>query len=110
MESEGLRESPAVAPIQRVMNTMEKFIKTQENWYPAFPPLEYGNPYEECGVYVGCHPPTVDDKNWGVGVWGLDDFGMELFGLSQIEAKDIYDKITDYTTQAGLKRLGLRSA
>jgi L-rhamnose isomerase len=43
---------------------------------------------------------------WRVCVWGEDDFGMEIDLYARNQAKNIFEKIEDYTTIAQLKALG----
>jgi len=86
------------------MNRLIKFIKTNENWCGAYPPLEFGNPFEVPAVKVIAVKLLRD--GWRVAVWGDDDFGMERDGFTQPDAKEMFDSIKDYTTQNDLKKMG----
>lgn len=86
------------------MKPLEKFLRTRENWFSSYFPLESGNPLNEHAVKV--RAVRLRSGDWRVNVWGNDDFGLEKDGHTQEEAKALFDSLQDYITQAQLEELG----
>jgi hypothetical protein len=84
----------------------EKWIKTNEDWYPSYRPLEYGNKLDHTALRVRCQSPNPGRVEWLVCVWGADDFGMEMWSTEE-EVKFLYSIIEDFTTVAALTTMGL---
>src|SRR5271167_4524749 len=93
-----------------------KFVRTHEDWIPSFEPLQvapnpaYCNPENFEAMRVTISDFNAKEHGWHVSVWGSDDFGMDVWGLTKAEAKELYAKIVDYTCMAELKKLGLEIA
>lgn len=93
-----------------------KWLRTHEEWYPSYPPLEeckkrgyhpnYWNPTD----YFAMKCSLSDINGWHVSVWGADDFGMEIWNIDQAKAHEIFSKITHYTCIAEMKKLGMYNA
>ena len=89
---------------------IQKFIRTKEDWYPAFKPLwkpnnpNYHNPLNDWAVRVSLH--NDGKEGYRVSVWGGDDYGLEKHGLKKGEARDLYAEMKDYITKSELKRRG----
>jgi hypothetical protein len=88
----------------------EKWILTNEDWYPSFEPNKYGNPHNHYALHVTCAETLSHKNDWYVSVWGADDFGMESFSLSRIEALEIFKKINDFSGRLDFAKLGLVNA
>ena len=97
--------------MSKPFNRRTKFIRTNEDWYPAFKPNwrpknpEYHNPLNDWAVCVSLH---YDGKKQGyrVAIWGGDDFGLEKYGMKKGEATDLFNSLEDWVKQADLKRRG----
>lgn len=97
----------------------EKWIKTNEDWYPSFRPLQksdpwstfrWNNPLNNKAVYVMM--TLLTDGTWRVAVWGADDCGMEVDLPHEIKgtAQSTFDSIKDFSTKDFLKSIGLHGA
>lgn len=90
-----------------------KFIKTKEDWYPAYHKDDPDNPFDcdavkaqICKVKYSRQGSNVRSF-WHVSIWGNDDFGMELdIAVGRQKAFEIYDSLVDFTTIKQLESLG----
>ena len=95
---------------------IEKWIKTNEDWYPSYEPKKYGNPMETKALKVRmCRLRGFVEINgkrvwklleWRVCIWGADDFGMEKDVRLKSEARELFQKIKHYTTLIEMEKLG----
>lgn len=76
-----------------------KHIATRENWYPT-------NANGKVRVFL----LRLSTGQWRVCVWGDDDFGLERDFKDRGEAKGLFRKIKDYTTQAQMRAWGMVNA
>ena len=99
------------------MHELEKFVRTNEDWYPSFGGNNSVNKDEDIkqfkltGPSIRVYAVKLRISNklsgvWRVGVWGADDTGMEKDYLTQVEAKNLFDYIQDFITKAQLKSMG----
>ncbi len=86
----------------------EKWIKTNEDWYPSFQPFHHGNPHDHVALLVRLYS-YQDSSEWMVCVWGADDKGMEIM-TTEAEAWKMFDWIDDFNSEYDLKKLGLHRA
>ncbi len=94
--------------------TEKKWLRTNEDWYPAIPGnnrspnKEYDNPFAEPAVYA--KTMRLSNGLFRICVWGGDDFGMEFDTVDAGIARQYYRELKDYTTQAQLRHYGYRPA
>jgi len=88
------------AAAERLAQVREKLIATTENWYPSI------------DGKVRVRLLLLSTDQWRVCVWGNDDFGMErdFPHVERQEAKVLFERITDGTTQAQMREWGLTNA
>ena len=83
-----------------VLEKKEKNINTQENWYPTTNGV----------VIVKMYIYKKEEGPHRVCVWGGDDFGLEKDFTYAKDARDLYEQLTDNTTQAQMRKLGMYGA
>ncbi len=83
-----------------VLEKKQKNIQTQETWYPTIDGI----------VQVSLYIYKKEEGPHRVCVWGGDDFGLERDFKDPKEAKELYEKLTDNTTQARMRSLGMYGA
>jgi hypothetical protein len=82
------------------MKNQEKTILTSESWYPTI------------NGKVRVQLMQLSNRMWRVCVWGGDDFGLEqdFPPTGRQEAKVLYAKLIDGTTQAQMRAFGMVNA
>ena len=79
----------------RFLDNKSKHVKTNEDWYPS---------YDDNTIKVNFK--HIVKNMYLISVWGDDDFGMEKYCDTRLEALEIYKKIDDYITKKQLKFMG----
>jgi hypothetical protein len=76
-----------------------KFIRTTEDWYPT----EHGT--------IRASFMRLSDGCYRVCAWGGDDFGLERNypPCEKEQAKELFNFLQDYTSQAKMLALGMKN-
>ena len=75
--------------------SVRKRVTSPDNWFPTG---------DDGKVEVSVHRDAL--CNWRVAVWGKDDFGLEIYGLSINEADSLFNEIVDGVTKDDLRKRG----
>ena len=95
-----MKPKPTAKRSLGVLERKEKSILTEEDWYPT----------TNGQVQVMLFIYKKDEGPHRVCVWGGDDFGLEKDFTYAKDARDLYDQLTDNTTQAQMRKLGMYGA
>lgn len=92
------RAALKTAAAERQAERREKLITTTEDWHPAID-----------GAKVRVVFILLSTDEWRVCAWGGDDFGMErdFPHVERQEAKALFEKLVDGTTQAQMRGWGM---